>query len=50
MPRTHHTFWPKGLPHDATAPATNIFYNLEVSAARYPNKPFAVFFGGVLTY
>lgn len=50
MPRTHHTFWPKGLPHDATAPATNLFYNLEVSAARYPNKPFAVFFGGVLTY
>lgn len=50
MGRTYHKFWPKGLPHDATAPETNLFYNLEVSAARYPNKPFAIFFDGVLTY
>ncbi len=50
MPRTHHNFWPKGLAHDATSPETNLFYNLEVSATRYPNKPFAIFFDGVLTY
>ncbi len=50
MSRTHHNFWPKGLPHDATVPETNLFHNLEVSAARYPNKAFALFFDGVLTY
>lgn len=50
MPRTHHNFWPTGLPHDATAPETNLFYNLEVSATRYPDKTFSIFFGGVLTY
>ena len=32
MSRTHFEHWPKGLPHDITAPATNLFYNAEVSA------------------
>lgn len=50
MPRTHYKHWPKGLPHDTTAPETNLFYNLEVSATRYPDKPFAIFFDAVLTY
>jgi fatty-acyl-CoA synthase len=50
LPRSHHAFWPKGLAYDATAPETNLFYNLEVSAARYPNKPFALFFDQAITY
>ncbi len=50
MPRTHYNFWPKGLAYDATAPETNLFYNLEVSAARYSDKPFALFFDQVVTY
>src|SRR5690606_20911603 len=48
--RTHLNSWPQGLPFDATVPETNLFHNLEVSAARYPNKAFALFFDGVLTY
>ncbi len=50
MSRKHLSFWPNGLPHDATVPATNLFHNAEVSAARYGSKPFVIFFGGVLTY
>jgi fatty-acyl-CoA synthase len=50
MSRKHLDFWPTGLPHDITSPATNLFYNAEVSAARYPDKPFIVFFEGVVTF
>jgi fatty-acyl-CoA synthase len=50
MSRKHFEFWPTGLPHDITTPATNLFYNAEVSAARYPDKPFIVFFEGEVTF
>lgn len=50
MSRKHFAFWPKGVPHDISAPATNVFYNAEVAAQRYPNKPFTVFYGSALTY
>jgi fatty-acyl-CoA synthase len=32
------------------APATNVFYNAEVSARRYPNKPFLVFYDTAVTF
>jgi|HigsolmetaAR202D_1030399.scaffolds.fasta_scaffold01173_12 fatty-acyl-CoA synthase len=50
MSRPHYKFWPKGLSKDITAPETNIYYNAEVSATRYPNKPFVVFYGTPLTF
>jgi fatty-acyl-CoA synthase len=50
MSRTHMKFWPKSLPADITAPSTNVFYNAEVAATRYPNKPFLIFYGTPLTY
>lgn len=50
MSRKYFEFWPKALPHDLTVPATNLFYNATVAAARYPNKPFVVFFEGTLTF
>jgi fatty-acyl-CoA synthase len=50
MSRKHHQFWPKALPSELTAPATNVFYNAEVSAARYPDKPFLIFYESPLTY
>ena len=50
MSRAHHKVWPKGVPHDLTAPATNLYYNVEVSAARFPNKPFLWFFDTPLTF
>ena len=30
--------------HNLIAPATNLFYNAEVSARRYPDKPFLVYY------
>lgn len=39
MSQKHFDFWPAGLPRTVTAPATNVFYNAEVSAERYPDKP-----------
>ncbi len=50
MSQKHFDFWPAGLPRAITAPATNLFYNVEVSAARYPNKPFVIFFEAALTF
>jgi fatty-acyl-CoA synthase len=50
MSGKHYQFWPAGLPHDVTAPATNLFYNAEVSAARYPDKPFILFYGSTLSF
>jgi fatty-acyl-CoA synthase len=46
----HHRFWPRGLPHALAFPATSLCYNLEVSAARYPDKALMFFYDGVLTY
>ncbi|HEX7114202.1 MAG TPA: long-chain fatty acid--CoA ligase [Steroidobacter sp.] len=50
MSRKHYEFWPKGLPHELTIPATNVYYNLEVSATRYPDKPFLIFYDTPLTF
>ena len=36
--------------HDLIAPATNLFYNAEVSARRYPNKPFLVFYDSKVSF
>ena len=50
MPRKSSPFFPVGLPDAVTLPGTNLFYNAEVSATRYPDKPFVVFFGRALSY
>ena len=42
--------WPAGLPRHLTLPETNLWFNVEVSAARYPDKPFIVFYDTPLTY
>ena len=39
MSTRHYAHWPRGLPHDITIPATSVFVNLAISAARYPDKP-----------
>jgi len=36
--------------HELVAPATNLFYNAEVSARRYPDKPFLVFYDTAVTF
>jgi fatty-acyl-CoA synthase len=42
--------WPHHLPHHLTLPATHLFENVEVSAKRYPGKPFIVFYDSPLSF
>jgi fatty-acyl-CoA synthase len=49
-PRPHHKIWPKRLPRQLVVPQTSLWFNLEVSAARFPDKPACVFFGRALNY
>ena len=48
--RPHHAIWPKRLPRTLQLPETSLWFNLEVSARRYPHKPAYLFFGQPLTY
>ena len=50
MSDRHFKFWPAHTMHELTAPATNLFYNAEVSARRYPDKPFLVFYDTAVTF
>ncbi|WP_343618153.1 long-chain fatty acid--CoA ligase [Ralstonia sp.] len=42
--------WPTYLPRHLTLPSTNLYYNAEVSAARYPDKPFIIFYDTPITF
>jgi fatty-acyl-CoA synthase len=42
--------WPKGQSMHLVIPETNVFYNLEVSATRFPNKICLSCYGSTLTY
>ncbi|MBI5717473.1 MAG: long-chain fatty acid--CoA ligase [Burkholderiales bacterium] len=46
----HAAIWPRRLPRRLTIPETSLWFNLEVSARRYPGKAAYVFFGRVLTF
>ncbi len=48
--RPHHTIWPKRLPRALVVPNTTLWFNLEVSARRYPGKAAYQFFGQELSY
>ena len=37
MSDRHLAYWPKTQPRHLSLPDTNLFYNAEVSAARYPD-------------
>jgi fatty-acyl-CoA synthase len=50
MSDRHFKFWPAHTTHDLVVPATNLFYNAEVSARRYPDKPFLVFYDTAVTF
>ena len=49
-PRPHHAIWPTRLPRQLTVPDTTLWFNLEVSARRYPDKAACLFFGRALSY
>ena len=42
--RPHHAIWPKRLPRALVVPDTTLWFNLEVSARRYPGKAAYQFF------
>jgi fatty-acyl-CoA synthase len=48
--RPHHTIWPKRLPRQLVVPATTLWFNLEVAAARFPDKAAYLFFGQPLSF
>ena len=48
--RPHHKIWPKRLPRQLVVPATTLWFNLEVAAARFPDKPAYLFFGEALSF
>jgi fatty-acyl-CoA synthase len=48
--RPHHAIWPRRLPRELTIPETSLWFNLEVSARRYPDKTGYVFFGRRTTF
>jgi fatty-acyl-CoA synthase len=50
MSDRHFKFWPAHAMHTLAAPATNVFYNAEVSARGYPDKPFLVFYDTAVTF
>lgn len=50
MSDRHMKFWPKGVPQHLTIPETDLFYNVEVSARRFPNKPYIVFYDTAITF
>ncbi|MFZ9298322.1 MAG: long-chain fatty acid--CoA ligase [Hylemonella sp.] len=49
-PSLHLVHWPPGLPHHLTLPQTSLSYNVEVSAARYPNKPFIIYYDTEISF
>ncbi|MBP6337712.1 MAG: long-chain fatty acid--CoA ligase [Vitreoscilla sp.] len=48
--RPHLKHWPRRLPQSLEVPETTLWFNLEVSAARFPRKAALVFFGRSLSY
>jgi fatty-acyl-CoA synthase len=50
MKRSHFKFWPPGVPHVLSVPATSLWDNLAVAARRWPDRPALIYFDRVLTY
>jgi fatty-acyl-CoA synthase len=50
MEPRHYRFWPKQLPWSLTYPQTSLYYNLEVSATRYPEKRWLIYYDTALTF
>lgn len=43
-------FWPARLSRRVAAPCTSLYYNLEVSAKRYPDKTAIEYYGAAISY
>ncbi|WP_394777546.1 long-chain fatty acid--CoA ligase [Undibacterium sp.] len=44
MSNRHFAHWPVNHSRHITVPQTNLFYNVEVSATRFPDKPYILFY------
>jgi len=49
-PNDYAKVWPRRLPTSLTIPRTSLWYNLEVSTNRYPDKTATIFYDSRLTY
>lgn len=45
-----HSHWPSRLPRQLAIPRTSLWFNLEVAATRYPDKPATLYLGAVLSF
>ena len=50
MSERHFLHWPPGHSRTLSAPQTNLFYNVEVSATRWPDKPYIHYYDTPITY
>jgi fatty-acyl-CoA synthase len=50
MSDLHLPFWPAHAPHHLWVPETHLYRNVEVSALRFPRKPFVIFYDTQITY
>jgi len=50
MSNLHLPHWPAGVPRHLFVPETHLYRNVEVSAMRWPNKPFTIFYDSVVSY
>jgi len=50
MSDKHFKFWPDHSRQHLDSPGTNLFYNAEVSARRYPSKPSLVYYDTPVTF
>jgi len=50
MSDRHLAYWPKNVPRHLVIPETNVFYNLEVSAHRHPEKPYLIYYDTSITF
>ncbi|MFM7533749.1 MAG: AMP-binding protein, partial [Rubrivivax sp.] len=48
--RPHHAHWPARLPRTLEVPDTTLWFNLEVAAARYPDKAAYLYLGRAFTW
>jgi fatty-acyl-CoA synthase len=46
----HYPHWPPGVPKTLAVPRTSLFFNLEVSARRYPDKAAIHYYGTDIAY
>ncbi|MCC7548001.1 MAG: AMP-binding protein, partial [Burkholderiales bacterium] len=45
-----YPIWPRQYPMHLSVPRTSLWFNLDVSAARYPDRPVTIFYDSRLSY